>query len=1314
MVFHLLERGDYMDAIILAAGLGNRIHSVNPRASKCLLLVHGESLLQRKLDAITECKEVERVFIVIHNKEEKIQKLIGKKYRDVPVYYIRQKKENGGLLNAVFNVLEEVELQEVKNVLICLGDEYFEKLNLQAIIADFQNATKEVYAICVPTEKEEKIRNNYSVRTDDKLEILEAVEKPKTVFNDLIGTGVIMMSAVYLLKFWKAFKKGKCRGNDLVDLFNQSKAFGYRTRAYVENTEYVNVNTVSDLNQITQNRKEYPRYDYVIDLFQETVEKYGERIAIVQDERSVTYKEIDRLSDVLCYNMQQKFEVRGKGIGILCGRTIEHIITVISVLKAGGYYIPIDEHLPEGRIQYMAKKSGCEAIIVLKQFCNMFQIDTQQYTYEELIKKKDVVEVPYSYAGMLDKSAYVIFTSGSTGVPKGVEITEKNLLNFVWGMKQEILDRHKSDYLKIGVLASFSFDLSVQQIFPSILFGHTIHIIPYEAKLDPKLLMAYLNQLDICDGTPMILNLLNHYMIQNQDEKLTLKHYISGGEELRKSIINQFFQLCPDICVTNGYGPTECTVETTFFHLDKEIEKKYESIPIGKTIGNLRVYVLDQDKKLLPQNEEGEIWIAGMGVAKGYIHDKELTEAAFQKDILCPGKKMYKTGDIGYFSEEGDLYYIGRSDSQIKLKGYRIEIGEIEKVLQQMDGVRECRVLVRNEVEKESLVQQCLVAYLIFSHEKKLELARIIDYLKNYLPEYMIPQYFVPVEQLTINNSGKLDKYALPDFREHAMKSEKITKIKEDILEDQVFKEVMSTIALRVGTFHDFNQSLIALGIDSIRMFEILSDISYAYNLKLDIREFRLWMSPFELYERICQYKDDKMVGKAEDEINLKKSLIKGIKVQGMPEYFYHLERRNRITQDFRLLHNMIYFVRIADEINYEKLNYAYKMVQKENDAFQYKFMQKGKYLRIIKGNWGLQELIVKEQCPVVSLIHGQISSYDINEDILKYFYDEIEEISFETILYKVFYCTYDDKKMLMLSIHHGIFDYFSLLNFMNRLTFYYKNYNKRELDVVNKNNLANYFLKINNTLSENTYQNEKKWMTEQAKKITYYDKNLFLKCMKQEKMHVDRIIVHSLPYTKDEKYKISGCQIPDGCYKAIKLFGKRYNLTESNILTAVFYYLLKKYAGIQNPAFLFYATGRNDIEQIHSIGFYSFLMFFEGSIEWNGNFVDFVMQIEKRQNELIKNSINPIFLEDAKVEKLMREEMIFDYQKLFNNKKNEMWSLLYPFESSGFVNPISFRIFDYGTFAEISILYNNEVVKQGNIDIFVQEFCDICLEFVH
>ena len=480
-----------------------------------------------------------------------------------------------------------------------------------------------------------------------------------------------------------------------------------------------------------------------IDLFKEMAARYPDRPAVRDDSGDFTYRELDRMSDYIAQKLTENGFGPEQAAGILCGRTKEYTVAYVGVMKAGGAYVPLDPEYPQSRIEYMLKDSGARNLLVIDQYQNLVEFyDGNVISLDSVSDEAEDFELSAELISPKPENlAYMIYTSGSTGKPKGVMIEHRNLLNLI---EYITLSRNTSPNDIVAEFASFCFDASVIDLFAPLTAGAILYILPESIRKDAIAISRYIKEKEITTVT--FPTQMGELVTELLEDAPALKFVTLGGEKF-KHYRNRTYQMI------NGYGPTENTVSSTEFLVDRQ----YDNIPIGKSQRNVRSYIVDENLNRLPVGASGELCHAGRQIARGYHNLPEKTASVFVENpfAVCEQEsRLYRTGDMVRMKGDGNIEYIGRIDSQVKIRGYRVELGEIEGALLKHELVKNAAVTV---IEKGG--NKYITAYYTGEAIPEDELKTFLEPL---IPDYMMPSFFVSIEEMPVTPGGKIDKKALP------------------------------------------------------------------------------------------------------------------------------------------------------------------------------------------------------------------------------------------------------------------------------------------------------------------------------------------------------------------------------------------------------------------------------------------------------------------------------------------------------------------------------------------------------------------------
>jgi len=500
---------------------------------------------------------------------------------------------------------------------------------------------------------------------------------------------------------------------------------------------------------------DYPKDACIHQLFEAQVERTPDAVAVVFKEEQLTYQELNCRANQLAHYLQTFGVGPEVLVGICVERSLLMVVGLLGILKAGGAYVPLDPVYPKERLDFMLEDAQVSVLLTEQQLVAELQesgakvlcLDSGWQNQASSSQEK-----PRSSATAADL-AYVIYTSGSTGKPKGVQIPHRAVVNFLHSMQKRPGLTNRDVFL---VVTSLSFDIAVNELFLPLIVGARLVVVGREVATDGTQLLAALNDsgATALQATPATWRLLLEAGWQDADRLKVL----CGGESLDRELANQLLERGASLW--NLYGPTE----TTIWSAASEVEASDNSVSIGRPIANTQIYLLDSYLQPVPIGVPGELYIGGDGLARGYLNRPELTTKRFIPNPYPSGyshgpeARLYKTGDLARYLPDGNIEYLGRTDHQVKLRGFRIELGEIETVLSQYPEVRQTIVLAREDIPGDKR----LVAYVVSVQSPAPSKSELRRFLKEQLPEYMVPSDFVVLPALPLLPNGKVDRQALP------------------------------------------------------------------------------------------------------------------------------------------------------------------------------------------------------------------------------------------------------------------------------------------------------------------------------------------------------------------------------------------------------------------------------------------------------------------------------------------------------------------------------------------------------------------------
>ncbi len=535
---------------------------------------------------------------------------------------------------------------------------------------------------------------------------------------------------------------------------------------------------------------EYPVSQPLHRLFEEQVQRTPGRAAVSapgtrhgQTSKRRSFWQLDKESGHLANRLRANGVTGGSIVALMTDRSPDMVIGILGILKAGAAYLPIEPHFPRRRIAFMLADSKATVLlstrILTGEVKDLQRIGLKEEPVILFIDSKEASTSSTSSTSSTppDSLAYVLYTSGSTGRPKGVMIEQRSVVNLVYGLEERIFRPYGAP-LNIALLSPYVFDVSVQQLFSSLLLGHCLHIVPEESRTDGVRILEFLDtfRVDVCDGTPAHLRLLTAAMDSLSESPVTvpyrLKLLLIGGEALTGPVVSEFY-LCfnrpsalieettgppaPPATIINIYGPTECTVDSTMYEIPGETGEPPEtrdfplSFSIGAPMPNVTVIVLSRYLRLQPIGVAGQLCISGASVGRGYLNRPGLTGEKFGVKTHF---SLYQTGDLGRWLSDGNLEFLGRMDHQVKVRGFRVELGEIEARLLSYEEVSEAVVMVTPG--------ENLCAYVVpVTGGNGVDVSKLRRFLGRYLPDYMVPGTFISIPRIPLTPNGKIDRKAL-------------------------------------------------------------------------------------------------------------------------------------------------------------------------------------------------------------------------------------------------------------------------------------------------------------------------------------------------------------------------------------------------------------------------------------------------------------------------------------------------------------------------------------------------------------------------
>jgi amino acid adenylation domain-containing protein len=581
------------------------------------------------------------------------------------------------------------------------------------------------------------------------------------------------------------------------------------------------------LRKWNNNQVDYPQDRVIHQLFENCVKQQPNAVAVVFQEQQLTYQQLNSKANQLAHYLRSLGIGKNQLVGICVERSLEMIIALLAVLKAGGAYLPLDPAYPEERLSFMLRDSQVSILLTQQRLVASLAIEELAVVcldrdWEDISQESEENIVTNTTSQDL---AYVIYTSGSTGKSKGVAIAHRSLVNafYAWGKAYQL--QSLSSHLQ---MASFAFDVFSGDVIRALCSAAKLVLCPREWLLEPDKLykLMLVEKIDSAEFVPAVLRNLVEYLQRTQQNLHFMKLLVVGSDSLYVQEYQEFQRFCGEQTrLINSYGVTEACIDSTYFELG--IGKLGSGlVPIGRPFANTQVYILDQYLQLVPIGVAGELYIGGAGLAQGYLNRPDFTKEKFIP--YSPHNFiLYKTGDLARYLPDGNIELLGRIDDQVKIRGFRIELGEIEAVLSSHPQVQAAVVMLR-ELQTDN---KSIVAYIV-SGQQSLTTSELRNFLKQKLPDYMIPSAIAILETLPLTPNGKVDRRALPipDMEQHR----EIDFVPPRTpTEEAIANIIAAVLGLKQVGIHD---NFFELGGHSLLATQVIARLQQTLNIELPLR----------------------------------------------------------------------------------------------------------------------------------------------------------------------------------------------------------------------------------------------------------------------------------------------------------------------------------------------------------------------------------------------------------------------------------------------------------------------------------------------
>ena len=1007
----------------------------------------------------------------------------------------------------------------------------------------------------------------------------------------------------------------------------------------------------------------FPRDKSIVDIFEEQVIKSPDSIAISYDGTPCSYAELNQRANNLANYLVQNCDLSlDDKVALFLDRSDHFIVSLLGILKAGGVYVPIDTGAPSGRIEFILEDAKPKTVITISEHIfnfedykgNLLSLDIQEDAFEKVKANLEQKVKP-------DHSAYVMYTSGTTGKPKGVLVAHRNVVRLVKNTNYVEIDQNSS----MIMTGSVAFDATTYEIWGALLNGATLHILSRNNLMDIGIFKSKVHELGITHMW-FTTSWFNQLVTTDIDLFEHLDYLVVGGEKTSPKYFNAVRALSGKIKIRHVYGPTENTTYSTYYAIEAPSSQPF---PIGKPIANSTAYILDEHGEPSPIGVEGEIYLGGEGIAKGYLNKPELTKQKFVPDTFTNEGMLYRTGDRGKWDRDGNIEFIGRKDNQIKLRGFRIELDEIGNILNSHSDINEAVVTYTKKGEEDGY----LTAYII--SDKKAKDLSLKDYLEQYFPDYMVPSYFLNLETIPLTINGKLDYRALPDAKTlEGLGAEYVApqgRVQEALVE--IWKEILNKD--RIGINDDFFE----LGGHSLKATQLLMEIHHKLEVHIEIGHIFNHTTISELAEIV---EESESVG------------YKPITPADKQEYYPLSHGQKRLW--------------VLDQFEGEKLAYiiprAFKLEHVDLDILERAFsrmIERHEVLRttfIEVGDEPKQKINEPEDIQFKIQRIDLTETEDQNEALNRLSHREVSDpfdLEKGPLMRATLALLGDDHSVLFLTMHHIISDFWSSNVFYHEMITLYKGYSKVEHPtlVPLKIQYKDYAVWQHKQLSGDTLEKSKA-----------YWKSVFPKTVPQLELPWD----HPRPKIKTTNGAAVDINLPQALgQKLVKLNNEQESTAFNTLLTAI-YAFLYRWSGQSDMVIGTPILGRDHKDLASQIGLYiNSLAIRINQIQDKMSFSQLIGEVKEVTTEALNYQMYPfdLVVQDLDVKKDPSRSPLFDIMvQILNSEASNESNLNTERESvDGFKQKITTSSFDM-IFDLVVEEDNIRGVIKYNTDLFEEE----------
>lgn len=1000
--------------------------------------------------------------------------------------------------------------------------------------------------------------------------------------------------------------------------------------------------------------------------FEEQVEQTPNRIAVFTNDGSLTYNELNQKANQVAHLLREKGVKPETIVGIMLHRSTEMIIGILGILKAGAAYLPVNPSLPIERINYMIQDSQVKILLTNVPIHSEIQFSGLTVQVNARIIAEQDTNNPAHITKPNDLT-YVIYTSGSTGNPKGVMIEHHSLINRLEWM-QNNYPLTESDI--IMQKTPYTFDVSVWEILWWSMYGATVYLLPPDGEKEPALIAKAIEEhkVSVMHFVPSMFTIFLEHLKQGYAYDLSsLRQIFTSGEALLSSHVVDFHERISkhfNTRLTNLYGPTEATIDVSYFDCDEPIVSS--TIPIGKPIANTSLYILNKQYQIQPIGVDGELYIGGIGLARGYLNRHELTESKFIDNPFIPGTKMYQTGDVARYLPDGNIEYIGRTDDQVKIRGNRVELGEVETKLMSHDSITDAVIIA---VKEENGNYDLCAYYVADDPIPNLELR---NFLSSKLPDYMLPTMYVCLDSIPLNPSGKVDRKALRN-RKDITKSKEYLAPSNEIEErlTKVWAEFLAMEEQSIGMMDSFFE----LGGHSLKAVSIISKIYEEFGVQLSLKD--IFQSPTirELTQLILsQNKQQGNYSKIETV-----SLRKHYPLTPSQKRLYLLEQVNKMDTSYHLSEALL----IRGSIDKERLRNSFQKLVKRHESLRTSFSyQKGEIVQIIHNDLRVEimedEAIDKD---LDQLINQFITTFDLTKAPL---------LRMKLVKLK------EKKHLLLFDLHHIIADGVSIDILIRDFVAFYQDEPLPSLGIQYRDYAV---WKINQIHTEN------------LKKQVMYWRDVFYRPVQPLKLPYDLERPNHLTI---DGGKLS-IELDKKTTYLLRSLTKKEDKTLYTILFSIYNVLLSKYSGQADLVVGTPIAGRQHPDVQNLIGMFVNTLAIRSYLKEEKSFMEYVETLNETILEAYEHQDYPLeeLLNDLQLERFENQHPLFNtmFDMKVSNHEIHIQGLQiekYPMKRGTAKFDLSLEVEDVGESLILHFEYNTHLFRNESIERIADDFLNI------